>query len=194
MSNPWEEETSDGFSLNFSDKEAASEAREFSTLPSGSYLVRVDDGEMKESTSDKNYGKPYVSFTFVLVGDHTPEGKYVGQKAWSNVMLFEGALYSAAQMMKAVGLDPKRGDKFPPIEWWIGKEMVILGQQEPAKTKDEATGKYVNKTETGEDGKEHIVKRFEVKGYRAADTWKKQGGTASAGAGRASGKGSMLPS
>jgi hypothetical protein len=192
MTNPWEDQSDEGFSLNFSDKEAASEAREFSVLPSGTYLVRVDDGEMKESTSEKNYGKPYVSFTFEITEDNTAEGKYVGQKAWSNVMLFAGALYSAAQMMKAVDLDPKSGDKFPPIEWWIGKEMVIVTAQENAKTKDEATGRYVDKTELDENGKTRVLKRSEVKGYRAPSSWKKN--TSSAPAGRVTGsKGSMLP-
>jgi hypothetical protein len=191
VTTPWDDDDDEGFSLNFSDKEAASEAREFATLPSGSYKVRVDDGELKESQSEKHAGKPYIAFTFEIVEDNTDEDKYVGQKAWGNVMLFAGALYSASQMMKAVGLNPN-SDKFPAIEWWIGKEMVIIGRQEDAKQKDEATGKYVTKFETNEAGKQVAVKRYEIKGYRSADTWKKQ---ASGPAGRmTTTKGSMLPS
>lgn len=168
----------EGFRLNFSDQEANSEAREFSALPSGAYLVNVTDAELRESQSTKHFGKPYAAFEFTIQEDAF-EGKFVGQKAWANVMLFEGALYSAAQMMKAADLDP-RTDTFPALEEWVGKQLVITGAQEDAKTKDEATGKYVTKYTEDENGNRKAVKRYEVKGYKHPNTWKKsakQGGT-----------------
>lgn len=168
-----------GFTLNFTDQEASSEAREFSTLPSGSYLVCVTDVELKESQSEKHNGKPYASFEFTIQED-AHDGQYVGQKAWGNVMLFAGALYSAAQLMKAWDLVPGQ-DNFPELEATLGKTVVILGRQEDVKTKDD-NGKYVTKYEDvpGPNGvlQRKAVKRYEIKGYRHPNTWKK---TAAAG-------------
>lgn len=171
----------EGFRLNFSAQEASSEAREFSTLPSGSYLVVVDDVELKEVQSPKNLGKPMANFTFKIKEDAF-NGKYVGQKAFWLVMLFEGALYSAAQLMKSQGLDPN-SDNFPSLEWWMGKELVIVGSQQNAKQKDESSGKYVDKYEEVPDPMNSdkmirkVVKRYEVNGAKPASAWKSKAGT-----------------
>jgi hypothetical protein len=170
---------SDGFRLNFTDQEASSEAREFSTLPSGSYLVAITDAELKEvGEGSKNAGKPMANFQFTVQADAF-DGRYVGQQAWALVMLFEGALYSAAQMMKAVGLDP-RTDEFPGLEEWLGKELVIVVAQTDAMAKNETTGRYTEKKyeevpdPTNPDKMiRRIVKRAEVKGYKHPSTWKK---------------------
>lgn len=179
----------DGFMLNFTDQEASSEAREYSTLPSGSYLVGVTDAELQESQSAKHYGKPYAKFEFTIIED-AHDGRYIGQKAWGNVMLFAGALYSAAQIMKAWDLVPGQ-DAFPELEQCLGKQLVIVGAQEDAKTKDESGAtdkdgkpKYVTKYEEVPDPSDpnkmirRAVKRYEVKGYKHPSTWNK---TAKAG-------------
>jgi hypothetical protein len=176
----------EGFKLNFSGQEAASEAREFSVLPSGSYKVLVDDVELKQVGSGKNMGKPMANFTF-KVTDDAFGGKYVGQKAFWLVMLFEGALYSAAQLMKSQGLDPN-SQNFPALEWWMGKELVIIGGQKDAKEKSDKTdgeGKaiYVTKYEDVPDPSDpnkmikKAVKRFEVSGAKSVAAWKGKTGT-----------------
>lgn len=173
-----------GFKLNFTEQEAASEARERSDLPSGSYLVDITDAELNEVQAGPNKGKPMVNFEFTVVEDSFA-GQFTGRKAWSLVMLFEGALYSAAQLMKAVDLVPGHDD-FPDIEEWLGKRIVMVGQQEDAKAKDpsgatDAKGKpkYVTKYEDVPDPTDpaktikKAVKQFAVKGYKHPNTWNK---------------------
>ena len=192
---------SDGFlNLNFSDQEASSEVREFSTLPSGAYLVAITDIEMKESTNPKTLAKhngvaPYAAVELTVQEDGL-DGKYIGQKAWWNVMLFEGALYSLAQLMKAWDLVPGQ-DAIPDPEEWVGKTFVMVGRQEQAKTKDDASDKYVNKYEE-KDGKRVPVMRYEVKGAKHPNEWasitKGKSSVATAVAGKSSGPKSLLPS
>jgi hypothetical protein len=185
----------DFLNLNFTDQEAASEVREFSALPSGSYLVAITDMERRESTSEKHNGKPYVTLE-LTVQDDGAGGNYVGSKAWWNVMLFDGALYSLGQILKAWDLVPGR-DPVPPLDQWLGKEFVMVGAQEQAKTKDEGNFKngkqvYVNKFEE-KDGRRVPVMRYEVKGAKHPNTWK-----GAAGSGRTpttqGAKSSLLPS
>src|SRR6185503_5249622 len=160
--------------LNFTDQEAASEVREFSALPSGAYLVAVTDLESRESTNPKTLAKhngqaPYVTLELTVQEDGS-DGSHIGAKAWWNVMLFEGALYSLGQLMKAWDLVPGR-DPVPNPQEWLGRTFVMVGQQEQAKTKsddvDPKTGKpvYVNKFEE-KDGRRVAVMRYEVKGAR----------------------------
>lgn len=176
--------------VNFSDKEAASEARDLEPMPAGKYLVSITDVEVKESTSQKNYGKPYFAFEFTVQED-VHDGKYVGRKAWGNVMLFEGALYSLAQMMKAVWeVDNLEGDvEIPEGEEWMGKELVIQGTLANAMEK-QADGTYA--TKWIDEAKKIAEKRFEVKGYRHPSTWK-PGDVAKPAAGRTV-KSPLLPS
>lgn len=167
--------------LNFSDQEAASEAREYSALPSGKYLVRVTDLERRESTSAKHNGKPYYTLELTVEEDGTPDGQYVGQKAWWNVMMFPGALYGLSQLMKSWDLVPNR-DPVPPAEEWLGKQLVMIGSQEQAKTKAEGETdkdgkqKYIPKFEE-KDGRRVAVMRYEVKGAAHPNTWKGTTGT-----------------
>jgi hypothetical protein len=51
----WDDE--EGFTVDVSDKEAASEARSFELLPKGMYKVRVDDVDLEEVQNGKNVGQ-----------------------------------------------------------------------------------------------------------------------------------------
>src|SRR6266480_7795544 len=93
----------DGIRVNFSGKEADAAPRDVEPMPTGKYLCAITDVELCYSTSEKNNGKPYYSIEFT-VQDDMRGGLYKERKCWSNVMLFEGALYSASQLAKAVGL------------------------------------------------------------------------------------------
>jgi hypothetical protein len=106
------------------------------------------------------------------------DGKYENRKFWGNVMLWEGALFSLSQLLKATGFEDrvtpgsKTNGKIPQAEELMGKQLVI----NVVKTRDS-----YKERENG-DG----VKLFknEVKGYAKAGT-----GTGSA----TSGGDSLLP-
>jgi hypothetical protein len=131
--------------VNFTDQEATSTVREIP--PSGEYLVAITNGEIKEvKPGRKNTGKPFWQLTLVI-----QDGAYAGSSLLSSIMLFDGALYSLSQLMKALGYDITSGDfVLPALDDIIGKTVVVRGYKRPAETKD---------------GQE-LSERFEVKGFK----------------------------
>jgi len=137
-----------GIKVVLSAKEADSKVLE--PIPSGFYLVTLTDVELRESKSEKNKGKPYYSI------EHTvAEGTYEGRKVFSNVMLFEGALYSAVQLVAALsGEQPEEGElEIPSAEELLGAQVwakvKIVGERTVV---DPATGEkktYERKNEVG---------------------------------------------
>ena len=112
----------EGLRVDFSSKEAESEALSFTPMPSGNYHVKITEITDKESTSEKNYGKPYWNVEMTV-----QEGKYLDRKLWANVMLFEGALYSLSQLLKATGhADAIKSGKIPNKEVFISKDVLIV--------------------------------------------------------------------
>lgn len=112
--------------VNFSDEEASSEAFSFEPLPSGRYPVTITEWEMKRSTSEKHNGKPYWALT-LRVNDEVEN--YGGRKLWANIMLFEGALYSLSQLMKALGGEFEevlKTGKIPHGDSLVGKEVIAV--------------------------------------------------------------------
>lgn len=92
--------TSDGpLHVDFSSEELASEGRSYDPVPTGKYYCKITNIETRYSTSLKNNGKPYWAVELTV-----QEGTYDKRKFWANVMLFEGALYSLVQMLKALDL------------------------------------------------------------------------------------------
>lgn len=132
--------------VNFSSNEASSEARVIP--PSGEYTVNITDGEIKEvKPGKKNTGKPFWQLKYVV-----QEGQYSGTSLMSSIMLFDGALYSFAQLMKALGYDVNAGDfEVPTLDDVIGKTINVKGMKRPAETKD---GTELNE-------------RFEIKSYKS---------------------------
>lgn len=134
--------------LNFSSEEATSASLD--VLPSGKYLCNLVEGSVEEvKPGKKNVGKPYWKLRFVV-----QDGKFAGRNIYGTVMLFEGALYSLSQILKALGYDIAPGEIFvPDVSELEGKTLIVRGQKKPAST-----------DESGRD----IPERFEVKGYQAA--------------------------
>jgi hypothetical protein len=107
--------------VNFTDDEASSEARSFDPLPRGKYPVKITDGELREVKSGKNEGRPYWNIEFTV-----QEGNYADRRVWTNVMLFDGALYSLSQLLKATGHEDSLKDGVvPPLDAFIGEAVVI---------------------------------------------------------------------
>lgn len=109
--------------VNFSDDEIASEGRSFDPVPSGQYYCRLTDLEIKECGSDsKNPGKNYWAAEFTI-----QDGEFENRKLWTNIMLFEGALYSLVQLLKATGYeDALKTGVIPDADDLISKECIVI--------------------------------------------------------------------
>jgi len=119
--------------VNFSSEEAASEARK--PIPRGEYHVKITDIELKESQSEKNFGKPYWGMEFTI-----QDGEYSGKKVWTNCMLFNGALYTFSQLMKALGYDVSAGEfEVPDPEDLIGQDVIVRVTIRPERTVGDKT-------------------------------------------------------
>jgi hypothetical protein len=103
--------------VNISEKEGESEGRIFEPLPGGTYVLAVTDGSVAFcGPNSKNPGKPYWRLeTTVQTGPHE------GRKLFTNVMLFEGALYTFVQLMKALGR---------PVDGTVPRLTEIVGTGE----------------------------------------------------------------
>lgn len=143
-----------GLKVNFSQDEAESTARV--VLPTGEYVVSVVDVETKEvKPGGPNAGKPYWSIRFVV-----QEGKYEGNSAFANIMLFStdksGTLSSLAQFLKALGYEITSGEfELPDDEEIQGRQLIIAGRKYLAGP-DKRTGK-------------DLPDRFQVNGYKKSD-------------------------
>lgn len=133
--------------VNFSTNEASSEARVIP--PSGEYTVNITDGEIREvKPGKKNTGKPFWQLKFVI-----QDGPYAGISLMSSIMLFDGALYSFAQLMKALGFDVTAGDfEVPALDDIIGKTINVKGYKRPPETKDN----------------QELNERFEIRNYKSS--------------------------
>ena len=133
--------------VNFTDQEAGSTVREIP--PSGEYLVAITDGEIKDvKPGRKNTGKPYWQLRLVI-----QDGAFAGTTLIASVMLFDGALYSFAQLMKALGHDTTVGDfMVPQLDDIIGQNVNVRGFKKAATTLPDGT---------------ELSERFEVKGFKA---------------------------
>lgn len=163
--------------VNFSDEEAASEGRSFEPIPSGQYYCRLTDLELKEcGPESKNAGKNYWAAEFTV-----QDGEYEGRKLWTNVMLFDGALYTLAQLLKATGYaDALKTGVIPDADDLISKECIVIVKKMRDAYREQRDG----------DGEPQW--KNEVKGIKAFDGTSpspKKGATASV----AAGPGSLLP-
>jgi hypothetical protein len=105
--------------VNFSEKEASSEARDFTPLPAGKYHVSISDISVAFcGPNSKNPGKPYYSIELTVL-----DGPFSNRKVFTNCMLFEGALYTLVSIQKALNM-PLNG-KVPTPDELQGKEFIV---------------------------------------------------------------------
>lgn len=133
--------------VNFSKNEADSVAREIP--PTGEYTVAITDGSLGEvKPGKKNAGKPYWKLTLVI-----QSGPYSGTTLMSSVMLFNEALYSLSQLLKALGYNVNSGDfEVPALSDIVGKIVNVRGVKMPPREVDG----------------QQLSERFEIKGYKKA--------------------------
>lgn len=155
--------------VNFSEEEAQSETRLFKPMPAGFYkasVVKIEPAVVTNNTKG-NLGKKYWKLTLRVQED----GEYNGRQLWSNVMLFEGALHTLAQLLKACGMgDLVKKGQIPNPESLIGKVVDV-----------NVTRKHDKYQEDGlrEMGDNSSVWKNDVKGFRAHEEAKNRDGSAS---------------
>lgn len=107
-----------GIVVNVSSKEQA--AGTFEPIPAGWYKMTISDGELVESKSKKNKGKPMYNLEFTV-----QEGKFEGRKTRTNACLWEGALYTIVNLLKALGYTVDEGAlEVPEIDELLGKDVM----------------------------------------------------------------------
>jgi hypothetical protein len=165
-----------GIKIVMTDQEASSKVLE--PIPAGWYKVTISDGDLKASKSEKNHGKPYYSLERTV----NEPAEFEGRKVFTNVMLFEGALYSAAQLLKALtGEDLTGGEvEFPELDELMGQEVM-------AKVKITGT-----RTVQTPEGPKTYEPRNDVTGF--ARIGEQAVKVASAASGQAKSGSSLLPS
>lgn len=153
-----------GIYVNFSDEEASSESIDIEPLPSGKYLVVIDECDLAESKSEKNFGKLYYKFRFNVIGDRKG-GMYLNRKCWTNAMLFSPALYTISHILKACGMSPESGQfEVPDADWFLGQEIMIGGL-------------YVGEQEAKDGSGKKYAPKFEPKSFWSKARWTDTPGT-----------------
>jgi hypothetical protein len=154
----------EGLRVDFSSEEADSEALSFDPIPTNSYHVKITNIEDREAGEEaKNPGAPFWNVEMTV-----QEGEYTDRKVWANVMLFSGALYSLAQLLKATGnAKAIETGKIPAKETFISQDIIAVVKKQ--------RDKYAEKRD--DDGVPQW--KNEVKGFKAysEDALKKAGTT-----------------
>jgi hypothetical protein len=164
--------------VNFSQEETDSEARIYSAVPTGEYYCRITDVTVQRSKSDKHFGKPYYSLELVV-----QDGKYANRRLWTNVMLFDGALYSLAQLHKALDF-PNNKTVIQP-EQLQSREVVAVVQR--------VADKYKIKQENWTQGDGPKPMKAEVRGFKKYIPGVTGTSSAAAQGVEKTGNGSLLP-
>jgi hypothetical protein len=155
--------------VDFSSEEAGSESRDMEPLPSGKYLCQITKVDVREcGPESKNPGKPFYAIEFTVLADKAG-GQYEKRKCWTNAMLFNPALYTIVNIMKAIdfggGKVSEGRGRVPRPSELIDRIMVVQGIK---------MGEQKDKS----DPSKTYAPKFEPKGYFKEGTW---GGTASSG-------------
>jgi len=122
--------------VNFSAEEANSEARTFDAIPTGEYVANITKIEQKKVKAEKpsgekndNAGKPWWNVQLKLT-DANENGEYKKRVLFASCMLFDGALYSTAQLLKACGYENAiASGSIPAPDKLLGKEVVVVVQR-----------------------------------------------------------------
>lgn len=144
--------------LNLTDNEAKSVARSYEVLPTGSYLCNIVGIDEKEVGQGANAGKPFWNIHFVV---DAANGKYEASHIYTNVMLFEGALYSAKQLVESIFPEQLNGNSIniPAPEAFYGKQVLVIGQKFKEGSEIKRQGKVAGTRDKD---------TFEVRGFKPA--------------------------
>jgi hypothetical protein len=128
--------------VDFSSKEASSEAREFDALPRGFYPVYIEQVSISKcgpNAKPENRGKPFYNLQLRVDGD----GDFWANNRvlFDSAMLFSGALYTITQIMKAMGIEVDEGNnRIPSPDELEGQRFIVSVAKEVDKYKMEKEG------------------------------------------------------
>lgn len=146
----------DNLKVNFSTEEVASETKVFNALPPGFYkcaIVKAEDATVTNNEKG-NFGKPYWKLQLKV-----QEGPHTNRVLFSNVMLFDGSLHTASQLLKAIGMgDLVKKGTIPPSASILGK----VADANVTRTHDKFQEKELRSL-----GDNSPVFKNEVRGFRA---------------------------
>lgn len=165
-------------------------------IPTGLYRMAVTECDLEKVKNPPskpgkkdNRGEPMFLMELTV-----QDGDYEERTAWTNVMLFKGALYSVAQMLKAQGIEVKElpdgsaefqvpgyeKNMVPGPEWWMGKQFCCKVRRVGAK----------------KVGDQEYDPRAEIRGFMSTKDWdpaRSPKKPTEATAGKATAKTSALP-
>jgi hypothetical protein len=156
----WGDDAFDPESLhvNFTSEELASEGRSYEPIPGGKYRVTIVRVEPKQcGPESKNPGKWYYNIQTKVTDNVPAQDAYKGRYLFTNVMLFEGALYSYVQLCKACGYKPE--GKIRPASDFLEKEVDVS----VVRAKDKYAMQQAGDTKTA-------VYKNEIKGFLPTGT------------------------
>jgi hypothetical protein len=109
-----------GIVVNMSSQEASATTLE--PFPAGWYPMTITECELVESKSPKNNGKPMYKIELTVL-----EGDFEGRKVHTNACLWDGALYTISQILKALELyDGTPGQmEIPDPEELSGQDLLV---------------------------------------------------------------------
>jgi hypothetical protein len=116
------------------DPEEAGEAKGFDLLPEDLYDVRIDDMQVRETTTGENKGAQNFAVTAVLTS-----GDFKGRKQWDNFSFLPQARWRLNPFLEAT-----LGDAAAEFELFhvIGKPATILVGIRQKMTQNAETGKW----------------------------------------------------
>lgn len=129
--NEEEEFNLDDLRVNMSKQEA--DAASFEDFVPGKYVVSIFKVEVQRSKSEKNFGKPMYNITYKV-----QVGKYTGAQIFGDyICLWDGALYSYSQLVKALGVSVTTGSnrvlkpqelqgKILTVRLGLGKKQTVI--------------------------------------------------------------------
>jgi hypothetical protein len=147
--------------LNLSDDEAGSTAREYTVLPTGSYICNIIEvNEKTVKPGSNNVGKPYWNVKLVVDQGHK---EYDGKPIYANLMLFKGAAFLVVQLVRATFPELIEGNdiSIPRPESLCGKRVTVVGRKFVAGSDIKKGGKPT--------GRKRDTDQFEVTGFKTVE-------------------------
>jgi len=112
------------------------EDRSFEPLPSGRYIVKITDFEMRQTSGSGKLGAgvPMINWEFTVQSDRQGDDKYRGRKVWMNTVIHEKTLFNLKSLLRATGsfndADLDGELDFEPADL-VGAEMIgVVAQRE----------------------------------------------------------------
>jgi len=112
------------------------EDRSFEPLPSGRYILKITDFELRETSGSGKLGAgvPMINWEFTVQSDRNGDEKYKNRKLWMNTVIHEKTLFNLKSLLRATGAfkdDELVGEVDFEPEQCLGAEIIgVVAQRE----------------------------------------------------------------